>query len=144
MSDNWLAPDKLQHFLACGVVSALSWRALWRARSRPRRRAALAFAAGLAVGLAKEVLDAAGVRTSQLLASRCLTPPERVALAGRWRLVPPRPVGVSVAPLIELTNKRLRARASQADALGSLAAASACVAVRTREPLPAAAADERV
>uniref|UniRef100_A0ACD5XSA2 Uncharacterized protein n=1 Tax=Avena sativa TaxID=4498 RepID=A0ACD5XSA2_AVESA len=57
--DEWLAPDKLQHVLACLLI-ALAAAALAGRSSRPflRRHAlALGCAASLAVGAAKEVAD---------------------------------------------------------------------------------------
>lgn len=59
--DDWLAPDKLQHVLACLLI-ALAAAALATRSSRPflRRHAlALGCAASLAVGAAKEVADEA-------------------------------------------------------------------------------------
>ncbi|KAI4976595.1 hypothetical protein ZWY2020_050202 [Hordeum vulgare] len=57
--DEWLAPDKLQHVLACLLIT-LAAAALAGRSSRPflRRRAlALGCATSLAVGAAKEVAD---------------------------------------------------------------------------------------
>ena len=59
--DQWLAPDKLQHILACLLI-ALAATALASRSSRPflRRHALpLGCAASLAVGAAKEAADEA-------------------------------------------------------------------------------------
>lgn len=60
--DAWLAPDKLQHALACFLISLLV-AALAGRSSRPgirRRAAAIGSAASLAAGAVKEALDEAG------------------------------------------------------------------------------------
>ena len=70
MPDHWLAVDKVQHFVACFVITALVYAALGRGKGvavpTHRRRLGLACAAGLAVGILKEVLDAADVRGATL------------------------------------------------------------------------------
>ncbi|XP_003560990.1 uncharacterized protein LOC100822918 [Brachypodium distachyon] len=61
--DDWFAPDKLQHVLACLLI-ALAAAGLAGRSSRPflRRHAlALGCAASLAVGAAKEAVDEAGL-----------------------------------------------------------------------------------
>lgn len=60
--DEWLAPDKLQHVLACLLV-ALAGAALAGRSARPflrRRAVAIGCAASLAAGAAKEAADEAG------------------------------------------------------------------------------------
>jgi uncharacterized protein YfiM (DUF2279 family) len=71
MPDDWLAADKLQHFVACFVITALAYAGLGQgpkgaqpgvAVPSHKRRLGLSCAAGLAVGMLKELLDAADVR----------------------------------------------------------------------------------
>jgi len=60
--DAWMAPDKLQHFVACLLISLLA-AALAGRSARPgirRRAAAVGSAASLAAGAAKEAADEAG------------------------------------------------------------------------------------
>ncbi|CAN6179033.1 unnamed protein product [Urochloa humidicola] len=60
--DAWVAPDKLQHALACLLISLLA-AALAGRSAHPgirRRAAAVGSAASLAAGVAKEALDEAG------------------------------------------------------------------------------------
>ncbi|KAF8732972.1 hypothetical protein HU200_015324 [Digitaria exilis] len=60
--DAWMAPDKLQHALACLLISLLA-AALAGRSARPeirRRSAAVGSAASLAAGAAKEAMDEAG------------------------------------------------------------------------------------
>ncbi|RLM56351.1 hypothetical protein C2845_PM10G04770 [Panicum miliaceum] len=61
--DAWMAPDKLQHALACLLISLLA-AALAGRSARPgirRRAAAVGSAASLAAGAAKEAADEAGL-----------------------------------------------------------------------------------
>jgi uncharacterized protein YfiM (DUF2279 family) len=61
--DDWLAPDKLQHVLACLLISLLA-AALAGRSARPglrRRAVAVGSAASLAVGAAKEAADVAAL-----------------------------------------------------------------------------------
>ncbi|XP_062233437.1 uncharacterized protein LOC133930732 [Phragmites australis] len=60
--DEWLAPDKLQHVLACLLI-ALAAAALAGRSARPgirRRAVAVGSVASLAAGAAKEAADEAG------------------------------------------------------------------------------------
>jgi hypothetical protein len=61
--DDWLAPDKLQHVLACLLVSLLAVALAGRSARPGLRRHAVAVgsAASLAVGAAKETADEAGL-----------------------------------------------------------------------------------
>ncbi|CAL5046463.1 unnamed protein product [Urochloa decumbens] len=61
--DAWLAPDKLQHVLACLLISLLAAALAGRSSSPGirRRAAAVGSAASLAAGAAKEALDEAGL-----------------------------------------------------------------------------------
>ncbi|CAN6214809.1 unnamed protein product [Urochloa humidicola] len=60
--DAWMAPDKLQHALACLLISLLAAALAGRSSSPGirRRAAAVGSAASLAAGAAKEALDEAG------------------------------------------------------------------------------------
>ncbi|EER89342.1 hypothetical protein BDA96_10G079600 [Sorghum bicolor] len=61
--DEWVAPDKLQHAVACLLIALLA-AALAGRSARPglrRRAVAVGSAASLAAGAAKEVADEAGL-----------------------------------------------------------------------------------
>lgn len=58
-SDDWLALDKLEHFVGCGLATAFTWWLIRRfGGPRPRAHALLAaVTVGIAVGIFKEVGD---------------------------------------------------------------------------------------
>ncbi|RCV20328.1 hypothetical protein SETIT_4G047300v2 [Setaria italica] len=85
LGDAWMAPDKLQHALACLLISLLA-AALAARSSRPglrRRAAAVGSAASLAAGAVKEALDEAG-------SSDPPAPRPRMLRRTSWASRPPR------------------------------------------------------
>lgn len=57
----WLAPDKAQHFAACGLVSLVCFAAASRRGASRRAAFVVSLCSGLVVGVAKELLDLAGL-----------------------------------------------------------------------------------
>jgi hypothetical protein len=75
MPDDWLAPDKAQHFVACFTITVLAYVGLQSHWCKPPRqhaqRLVLSAALSVAVGAAKELLDYLDVRVCMLSLCPC-------------------------------------------------------------------------